>query len=137
MACFIVPGVEAIVVSAAAIALKKREMKLAAPKLASAPTVEEQQKKFTWSKKLTWLAALLWGGVLLLAFEHIWHGEVVPWYPFLTAMPDPAARAEMFHEMATVGTAMAVTVTTVWGAVVAIVSAKLKKADGALAKEAE
>ena len=137
MACFIVPGVEAIVVSAAAIALKKREMKLASPKLAHSDTIEEKNNKFTWSRRLTWLAALLWGGVLLLAFEHIWHGEVVPWYPFLSAMSNPVDKAEMLHEMATVGVSMAVTVTAVWGAVVAIVSAKLKREDKVLAKEGE
>ena len=137
MACFVVPGVEAIVVSAAAIALKKREMKLASPKLAHGDTIEEKNRKFTWSRKLTWLAVLLWGGVLLLAFEHVWHGEVVPWYPFLTAMSNPVDKAEMLHEMATVGVSMAITVTAVWGAVVAFVSAKLKKENKALAKEGE
>ena len=127
MACFVVPGVEAVVVSAAAIILKKREMKLAAPAHAHS-ALESEQKKYTWSRKLTWLAALLWGGVLLLAFEHVWHGEVVPWYPFLTAMSHPADQAEMLHEMATVGVSMAVLVTAVWGAIVAFVSAKVKKA---------
>lgn len=135
MACFIVPGVEAVVVTAAALALKSREKKLAAPKAVQAPTIEEKEQKFTWSRKLTWLAALLWGGVLLLAFEHIWHGEVVPWYPFLSAMSNPADKAEMLHEMATVGVSMAITVTVAWGAVVAFVSAKMKKAKAALAKE--
>jgi len=49
-----------------------------------------------------------------LAFEHIWHGEVVPWFPFLTAMSDPADMAEMLHEMSTVGVTMAVLITLVW-----------------------
>ena len=57
------------------------------------------------------LAYLLWGGAFLLCYEHIWHGEVVPWFPFLTAASDPASAAEMLHEMATVGVAMAALVT--------------------------
>lgn len=129
MACFLVPAVEAAVVTVSALALKKREMKLCAPKAKGTHTLESKQQKFTWSKKLTWLAAMLWGGVLLLAFEHVWHGEVVPWYPFLTAMADPLDKAEMLHEMATVGVTMAVTVTAVWGAVVAFVSARIKKGE--------
>ena len=137
MACFVVPAVEAVVVTAAAITLKKREMKLEAPKVAAGATLEENEKKLTWSRRLTWLAVLLWGGVLLLAFEHVWHGEVVPWYPFLSAMSNPADKAEMLHEMATVGVSMAVLVTAAWGAFTAIVSAKVKKAQAKLAKEDE
>ena len=66
------------------------------------------------SVKLKWLSGMLVGGSFLLAFEHIWHGEVTPWFPFLTAMSDPSDAAEMFHEMATVGVTMAVLVTLVW-----------------------
>ena len=57
---------------------------------------------------------MLWGGVVLLAFEHVWHGEVVPWFPFLTAMNDPADTSEMLHEMATIGVTMAVLITVTW-----------------------
>ena len=66
------------------------------------------------SRKLKWLSNMLWGGSALLLFEHIWHGEVVPWFPFLTAMSDRGDTAEMFHEMATVGVGMAVMVTAAW-----------------------
>ena len=135
MACFIVPAVEAVVVTAAAITFKKREMKLERAEHALHSAPESEQKKYTWSRKLTWLAALLWGGVLLLAFEHVWHGEVVPWYPFLTAMSNPVDKAEMLHEMATVGVSMAVVVTAAWGAVVAFVSARVKKASKAAVSE--
>ena len=57
---------------------------------------------------------MLWGGSALLAFEHIWHGEVVPWFPFLTAMSNPADAAKMFYEMATAGVSMALLITVVW-----------------------
>ena len=57
---------------------------------------------------------MLWGGSALLAFEHVWHGEVVPWFPFLTNAASPDTAAEMLHEMATAGVSMAVLVTLVW-----------------------
>lgn len=57
---------------------------------------------------------MLWGGVVLLLIEHVWHGEVVPFPPFLTAMGDPTSTVQMLYEMATVGVAMAVLVTVVW-----------------------
>ena len=41
-----------------------------------------------------------------MALEHILHGEVVPFPPFLTAASNPADAAEMLTEMGTVGVAM-------------------------------
>jgi len=67
--------------------------------------------------KLGLLNTLLWGGVILLALEHVWHGEVVPWPPFLTAMANPADIPVMLHEMATIGTAMAVVSVAVWAGI--------------------
>ncbi len=117
MACFLVPGAEAIVVTAAAIILKKTEEKKALPKLQGVPsskTAAEEGKR-GFSQKLFWLASLLWGGVVLLAFEHLWHGEVQPFFPFLTAATEgPDAVAEMLGEMGTVGVTMALLVTVVW-----------------------
>ena len=63
---------------------------------------------------------MLWGGSALLAFEHIWHGEVTPWFPFLTAARNPEDAMAMLHEMATTGVAMAVLVTAVWAGMVAV-----------------
>ncbi len=65
---------------------------------------------------------MLWGGVILLAIEHIWHGEVVPWPPFLTAMENPADIPTMLHEMATIGVSMAVIITLTWIVMVALAS---------------
>ncbi|MBR2590068.1 MAG: hypothetical protein IKE65_04020 [Clostridia bacterium] len=131
MACFLVPAAEAVVVTAAYFVVKKKEQKLQAPKLSGASGIDQEEKKITWSKRLSWLLALLWGGVFLLAFEHFWHGEIVPFPPFLTAMSNPADAAEMFHEMLTVGVSMAVIVTAAWGAICAIVSANVKKVNAA------
>ena len=134
MACFIVPAAEAIVVTAAYLAAKKSEQKIQAPKLADGNKFAQDEVKITWSKRLSWLMSLLWGGVLLLAFEHFWHGEVVPFAPFLTAMANPEDKAEMLHEMATVGVSMAVTVTAVWGVICAVAEAKVNSIKKALKK---
>ena len=134
MACFVVPAAEAIIVTAAYFAAKKRETKIEAKKFASEGSFESDEKKITWSKRLSWLLGLLWGGVLLLAFEHIWHGEVILYPPFLSAMNSAEDTATMLHEMATVGTSMAVFVTAVWGAVCGIVQAMVKKQNKSLKK---
>ena len=115
MACFLVSAAEAVVVTAAAQIMKNSEMKADSQKLAKEAAVEtKQEKHLPWSKKLMILAQLLWGGAFLLCFEHIWHGEVVPWFPFLTAMNDPGDTAEMLHEMSTIGVTMAIIVTVTW-----------------------
>jgi len=112
MACFIVSAVEAAVVTVAKKVEEKKELKVAETE--SSSTEETTVKKVPLSKKLGWLSNMLWGGSVLLAFEHIWHGEVVAWFPFLTAMSDPNDAVEMFHEMATVGVCMAALITSVW-----------------------
>ncbi|MCC8013571.1 MAG: hypothetical protein LIO87_00095, partial [Eubacterium sp.] len=83
---------------------------------------------------MNWLNNMLWGGSALLAFEHIWHGEITPWFPFLTNAANAADRAEMLFEMATSGTAMAAVVTVFWACGVMAVNA-LQKADRELLKE--
>ena len=120
MACFLVSAAEAVVVTAAEKAEKSRERKGASKR-------SEDTQRVPLSRKLKWLAWLLWGGAALLAFEHVWHGEVVPWFPFLTAMADPADAAEMLHEMATVGVAMAALITVVWVGVCLAADAIVKR----------
>ncbi|MBQ5995321.1 MAG: hypothetical protein IJL63_05655 [Clostridia bacterium] len=126
MACFVVPAVEAIVVTGAYLAVKHSENKKSLSLEKGENNAFSDNGNVSWSKRLSWLLGLLWGGVLLLAFEHFWHGEVVPFPPFLTAMADPEDAAEMFHEMMTVGVSMAATVTLVWAGICAVVSAKVK-----------
>ena len=111
MACFIVSAAEAIIVTAVEKGIERKEK--AEAKTSSESNVSAQVK-IPLSRKLKWLTYMLWGGVILLAFEHIWHGEVVPWFPFLTAMADPADAAQLFTEMATVGVVMAALITVVW-----------------------
>ena len=108
MACFLVPAAEAIVTTVVTKIVAKKE------KQKEEPEKEEPVAKIPFSRKLNWLNGMLWGGSALLAFEHVWHGEVVPWIPFLTAASDPAEASEMLHEMATAGVTMALLVTAVW-----------------------
>lgn len=108
MACLLVPAAEAVITTIAAKVIKSKEQK--------AETVETdiETAKLPFSRKIKWLSNLLWGGSALLTLEHVWHGEIVPWAPFLTAANDPAAAAEMLQEMATVGVGMTAVVTAVW-----------------------
>lgn len=129
MACFLVPAAEAVVVTAVAYGLKAKEKKAATLERSAASDVAEavEEVKVALSTKLMWLSYLLWGGCLLLCFEHVWHGEVVPWFPFLTAAAAPADAAVMLEEMRAVGGVMAIEVTVVWVLVVLAVNHILKK----------
>jgi hypothetical protein len=115
MACFVAPAAVAIVTTIAQRVVKKKEEK--------GETVSAQQHTPTlgkWTKRLRWLNTMLWGGVILLAFEHIWHGEVVPWPPFLTAMQTPEEVGPMFREILTYGLTMTAVILIVWGILVGI-----------------
>ena len=122
MACFTVPAAEAIITTIATKAAEKNDEKH------TESSESEKVTRVPFSRKLRWLGNLLWGGSALLAFEHVWHGEVVPWFPFLTAASDPADAAEMLHEMSTVGVTMALLVTAVWGCMLGVTSMMEKKA---------
>ena len=104
MACFIVPAAGAVIAEVSANLAQKHEKKVA-----------KKQERLPFSVKLGWLTRLLGGGSFLLAFEHLWHGELVPWFPFLTAMKTPKSSAEMVHEMATTGVSMLLLCLAVWG----------------------
>lgn len=114
MACFLVPAAEAVITTIAAKAVKSHESK------------NETDQGIKLSKKLNWLNGFLWGGSGLLAFEHLWHGEITPYFPFLTSASNPADTVEILHEMATSGVAMAALVTAFW-AVLCIASTALNK----------
>ena len=129
MACFLIPVAEAIVTTVVEKVVEKKETAPETLKIHLDNNVEETVTKVTFSQKLKWLKNLLWGGSALLAFEHVWHGEVVPWFPFLTAASDPSDAAEMLHEMSTVGVTMAVLVTAVWLGMVGVTSLLTKKAE--------
>lgn len=128
MACFLVPTGEAIVVSLLRLALKKKEERaevqpdslassasLVSPVSPTSPARLASPGVRTLHRRLRWLSHMLWGGSALLAFEHLWHGEIVPWFPFLTAASDPESAGVMLHEMATAGVMMALLTTIAWG----------------------
>ena len=131
MACFLISAAEAVVVTV--LEKKARKKESLAPELHK--EIPEDHIKIPFSRKLSWLKYMLWGGVALLAFEHIWHGEVVPWFPFLTAMSDPADAAEMLKEMATVGVCMALLITLVWFVICKVADHLVKKSDDQAADE--
>ena len=67
----------------------------------------------SWATKLGWLEKLFFGGCILLAFEHVWHGEIIFQFPFLTGIRD-GNTAEVLREIATVGGAMTALIVAVW-----------------------
>lgn len=121
MACFLAPVAEA-----AAVTIATKVMETKAKDTEGGELIPGADKtaveKVPFTRKLKWLSRLLWGGSGLLAFEHLWHGEVVPFAPFFTAMESPAEAVAMFHEIATTGVTMAVLVTAIWGGMVFVTS---------------
>ena len=126
MACFTVPAAEAVVTTIAGKIIKAKEKKQGLSGAVNTKPESGEPEKISWSTKIGWLNKMLWGGSALLAFEHVWHGEVVPFFPFLTAVKDGEA-SEMLHEMATAGVCMALLVTAAWGIMVGVVSMLEKK----------
>jgi hypothetical protein len=78
------------------------------------------RKKIPAALKIGWLNIMLWGGVAMLAIEHIAHGEVVFYPPFLTAMQNPANIPVMLQELVTVGGTMTIAIVVIWAILVAI-----------------
>ncbi|MCR5835695.1 MAG: hypothetical protein K6G88_04240 [Lachnospiraceae bacterium] len=128
MACFIVPGTEAVVTTIATKIIEKNEAKKYGQATENAEKHTELKAE-RFSSKLKKLNYLLWGGSGLLAFEHLWHGEIQPFFPFLTAANDTEETAAMLHEMSTVGVTMAALVTAVWGVMVFATSGISKKVE--------
>lgn len=122
MACFVVPMTEAVVTTVAQRIMKAHEKE---EKLSPEMDCAEGVNKIPFSVKLGWLNRLLWGGSALLAFEHLWHGEIVPFFPFLTAVADGEVSG-MLAEMSTTGVMMAVLVTVVWVGMLLVSSAMEK-----------
>lgn len=98
MACFLVPMVLAIITS----------------------IIQVSARDFAEKLKLWILNTLLWGGVILLTIEHIWHGEVVPWPPFLTAMINPTNISALIHEIVITGSIISIAVLATWGTILTI-----------------
>ena len=78
-------------------------------------------------KKLHLLSNFLFSGSILLVFEHFWHGEIVPFFPFLTGARSPEDTYTMLQEMSTVGVSMALLITVIWAIYCFILERKLQK----------
>ena len=98
MACFLVPMILAVTTS----------------------IMQKTARGLAERLKLWILNALLWGGSILLALEHAWHEEIVPWPPFLTAMTSLTGIQIMLHEMATIGVAMTAAIMLTWATILMI-----------------
>ena len=131
MACFTATIVEAVAVTIAKTVVKKKEKERETALMQSGKTIEEKTAvpRIKLSEKLSWLNMMLWGGSILLLFEHVWHGEVVPWFPFLTAASSPESTQTMLHEIMTVGVGMAVLVTAVWAVMVLVADLIAKRSE--------
>jgi len=97
MACFVVPAGVAIVTTVVG-------------------------KKVPKKYHFNWLNSMLWGGVAMLAVEHVSHGEVVFYPPFLTAGL-PGALPEMLK----VGVPMTLSIFLIWGIMVAVAARMSKR----------
>ncbi len=128
MACFLVPAAEALVTTLAEKGIEQKEKNSEQEQNGASESEFTAVQKKPFVQKLKWLRNLLWGGSALLMFEHVWHGEVVPFFPFLTAASNPEDAAEMLHEMSTVGVSMAVLVTVVWVGMVLVSNSIEKRA---------
>lgn len=119
MACVTVPLTEALITTVAGKTLSESK--------------NEKIRNNMFVKRRKWLTTMLWGGSALLAFEHIWHGEIVPWFPFLSAAQEgPSAISEMFNEIVTVGVTMAATISLFWVLLVLIAAHIKNKATKAV-----
>ena len=79
-------------------------------------------KKVPEKYHINWLNSMLWGGVVMLAVEHIAHGEIVLYPPFLTA-----GFTEVLPEMLRVGVPMTLSIFLIWGVMVAVAARMSKR----------
>ena len=135
MACFVAPAVEAVVTTVVQKVVESKEKKAELAAVNCEASLKEdiqikgmEKAKIKLSRKLGWLNKMLWGGTALLIFEHIWHGEVVPYFPFFTAIENGDV-AGMLGEIARNGITMAALVTGVWAIIVAVASSFEKRAN--------
>jgi hypothetical protein len=71
-------------------------------------------KKFPENWHINWLNTMIFGGSVALAIEHYAHQEIVPWFPFLTAMKSPETTSIMLNEMIKIGVPMASLIILTW-----------------------
>lgn len=107
MACFLAPMTLAIIMTAIQLLTRHSDL---------------SQKL-----KLSALNSMLWGGVVILAAEHVFHGEITAFWPYLTAMSSPADTAIMLSEIATVGGSMTLAISLTWMGMLAVTTLMTKR----------
>lgn len=130
MACFVAPAAVAVVTTVVRKVVEKKEAGSATNAQTSAEVVQGK-----WTKRLGWLNTMLWGGVLMLVLDHLISGELVPWWPFLSAISTGEVSG-MLREIAITGGAMTAAVFVAWGAIVLVIEARAK-AKARLARESQ
>lgn len=107
MACFIAPLTQAI---ATTIIRRRAQKTTGANQSATSSAV---------IAKLPQLELMLWGGSAMLILDHIISGEVMPMFPFFSALLAEGGGLVMLREIMTVGVPMCLLVTAIWGVMVA------------------
>jgi hypothetical protein len=107
MACFLAPMALAIVMTIVQVLTRRSDL--------------------SHKLKLTSLNAMLWGGVVILAAEHVFHGEITAFAPYLTAMSSPADTAVMLSEIATIGGSMTLAISFTWIGMLAVTTMMTKR----------
>ncbi len=100
MACFIVPLTQAI----ATTAIRHR----------AAKTAHNNSEVSPFLQHLPRLETMLYGGSIMLIVDHIISGELMPVFPFFSALATQGGALTMLREMLTVGVPMSLIVTAIW-----------------------
>lgn len=82
------------------------------------------RKKIPENLKIGWLNIMIFGGSIMLAVEHIAHGEIILYPPFLTAMQTAEEIPIMLKEVAIVGGTMTIAIVAIWAVMVYIYNKK-------------
>ncbi|MEM4257501.1 MAG: hypothetical protein QXU92_03720 [Candidatus Diapherotrites archaeon] len=72
------------------------------------------RKKFPAWLHVDWFLAMVFGGSFVLGVEHFVNGEIVPFFPFLSALKSAEETNVMLNEMLFVGFPMFFVVLIVW-----------------------
>lgn len=107
MACFTVSAIGAIGVGIARRIVKHNEKK-------NNKNNDGFGSDIKWSRKLAYLELTLAGGSFILMLEHIMHGEITFYPPFLTAMNSADDTIQMLKEIGTSGVAMFLLLILAW-----------------------
>jgi hypothetical protein len=82
------------------------------------------RKKIPENLKIGWLNIMIFGGAIMLAVEHIAHGEIILYPPFLTAIQTAEEIPIMLKEMAVVGGTMTIAIVAIWAIMIYIYNKK-------------